>query len=73
MNSIELEKFEQSYQYFDSDYEFLIRFLKWIQIGSASFKDGSCIIDDRDSLGVYECDSTDYFEVRKKRTKNCSQ
>ena len=69
IKSVELEKFRQNYKYLNGDYEFLLRILKWIQVGSVSFGENSCIIDNRDSLGVYECKSDNYFGVKKKEAR----
>ncbi len=69
LKSTELDNFRRSYQYVSADYEFLIRVLKWIQVGTVAFGQNTCIMDDQKSLAIYDCNSDDYFEIKKKETK----
>ena len=69
INSVELTNFKREYNYINPDYEFLLRVLKWIQVGSLAYGDDSYIIDDNNSLGIYKLESNNYFDLRKKETK----
>jgi len=69
LNLEELKNFRKKFDYVNPDYEYLLRVLKWIQIGSINYGDNSYIVDNGNSLEIHELESEKYSDLLQKKSK----
>lgn len=63
------DKFSPQYPLGDPAYEYVLRFLKWIQIGTTFGLDDSYLVASESCFDIHELDSSDYGFVEQKKGK----